>query len=270
MKPLIYFAHGNGFPSLCYQQLLHQLSLFSHCIYLERIGHSQQFPVSENWDHLVQEILHDLQLRADKPVIGVGHSLGGILLALAAIKRPELFQHLILLDSPLIGRFKSKMIRLFKKLNWIDRVTPAHRVRYRKVSWRTREEALAYFKSKLLFKYFTPDCLEDYITHGLTPNEQGFELWFERDIEYQIYRTLPHVLHRYEGQLTVPTHLVYGTKSRVIQAFDRRYMRRFHHIQAYPLPGTHMFPMEVPDETAALIKQLIHTTNKNLLLNHPD
>jgi pimeloyl-ACP methyl ester carboxylesterase len=36
-------------------------------------------------------------------VIGVGHSFGGSLHYIAAVRRPELYERLVLLDSPMFG-----------------------------------------------------------------------------------------------------------------------------------------------------------------------
>ncbi len=100
-------------------------------------------------------------------MIALGHSLGGVLSLLAAIKEPELFKAIIMLDSPLIGPFKSRMVRLAKTVGVIDRITPAFRTKGRRGYWPSKEQLLRYLKTRDLFKTFTDECLEDYITYGL-------------------------------------------------------------------------------------------------------
>lgn len=259
MKDVIHFAHGNGFPALCYKQMLDHLAIrFNYC-YIEQIGHDPQFPVSENWHHLVSEIIASIKKQAAQPVIAVGHSLGGVISLLAAIEEPELFKAVVMLDAPLIGRFKSKMIRLAKYLGVIDRITPAYQTMGRRVHWQTREQVVNYLKSRELFKTFTDACLDDYINYGLEHRENGYYLRFDRSIEYQIYRTIPHVLPKFEGQLKRPATLIYGDKSTVVDKMDIRYMKKHFNVSNVKIPGTHLFPMEHPQAVAEQIIKTVDT-----------
>lgn len=253
MTDVIYFAHGNGFPSLCYRQLLDVLATRHECNYIDTIGHDPRFPVTENWDFLVDELLANIRKQCSEPVIGLGHSLGGVLTLLAAIKEPALFKSIVMIDSPLFGRFKSSMVRLAKSLGMIDRLTPAHRTRGRRLHWQTREELVTYLKSRPLFRTFSDACLEDYIQFGFKKTDAGYQLVFNTHIEYLIFRTIPHHLPHYEGQLQVPASLIYGDKSSVVDRFDVRYMTKKYHVNCYRLKGTHMLPMEHPEAVAKKI-----------------
>ncbi len=257
MKEVLHFAHGNGFPSPCYKQLLQQLQQKFDCCYIDRVGHSPDFPVSENWHHLVNEVIDSIQTQSSQPVIAVGHSLGGVLSLLAAIEQPLLFRAVIMLDSPLLGRFKSSIVRFSKALGVIDRVTPAFRTRERREHWENREQVVTYLKSRKLFKTFTDVCLNDYIEHGMQKNDDGYSLRFDPKIEYQIYRTIPHILHKYKGKLHVPTALIYGNKSNVVDSADIRYMEKSYGVLSYETKGTHMYPMEYPEDTCALILDVV-------------
>jgi len=53
MKEVIHFAHGNGFPSPCYRQLLSGLEKEYDVKYIDRIGHNPLYPITENWHFLV-------------------------------------------------------------------------------------------------------------------------------------------------------------------------------------------------------------------------
>ncbi len=260
MNEIIHFAHGNGFPSLCYRQMLMPLNQEITCYYVKQVGHNRDFPVTENWHYLVAEVINSITTKTSKPVIGLGHSLGGVLTLLAAIEKPDLFRAIILLDSPLVGRFKSELVRLSKALGIIDHLTPAYRTRMRRRHWSTREQVWDYLKHKRLFRYFTDACLNDYIDYGLKKDESGYSLRFEREIEYQIYRTLPHTLYQYEKKLQVPTALIYGRKSSVLDRFDLKNMQQQYDIMCYEMNGTHMFPMEYPEKTAELILNIIKNT----------
>lgn len=259
MKEKLYFAHGNGFPAQCYSQLLKQLSIWYDCFYIDMIGHNPLFPVTENWHLLVNELLDDIQSKVKQPVIAVGHSLGGVLSFFAAIEQPHLFKAVIMIDSPLLGRFKSNMLKLAKIMKVIDRVTPALRTRSRREHWRTKDELITYLKSRDLFKTFTTKCLQDYIDYGCELTTTGYKLRFDRHIEYLIYRTIPHILHEYKGKLQVPAGLIFGEKSTVVTQRDAQYMRTHYNISSAQLPGTHMLPMEFPEEVANTINKLLNS-----------
>lgn len=189
--------------------------------------------------------------------------MGGVLNLLAAIEHPELFKMVIMLDSPLIGTFKSSMVRLAKALGIIDRVTPAFRTRGRRMYWENKEQLINYLKTRDLFKTFTDACLNDYITYGLEYKEDGYYLRFDRHIEYQIYRTIPHVIPTYEGKLSVPAALIYGDKSTVVGKMDVRYMKKYFNVASYKTKGTHLFPMEYPEIVAMQIIKIISGLNLN-------
>ncbi|MBN9229718.1 MAG: alpha/beta hydrolase [Legionella sp. 40-6] len=250
MKELIHFAHGNGFPALCYRQMLEALTDYADYCYLDRIGHNPKYPVSENWHNLVAELIESVRLQADRPVIAVGHSLGGALSFLAAAERPELFKAVILLDSPLLGPLKSTMVRLAKALGFIDHVTPAHKTRARRQHWQTRDEVIDYLRSRELFANFTTECLYDYVDYGLEHTNKGYSLRFNRAIEYRIYRTIPHIIPAYEGKFNLPAALIYGAKSNIVGTMDLHYMKKKFGIVCQKTSGSHLFPMEYPQQAA--------------------
>ncbi|MGH8747433.1 MAG: alpha/beta fold hydrolase, partial [Burkholderiales bacterium] len=72
--------------------------------WIEAIGMDPCYPVTEGWPHLVEQLIDTLEREyRGAPVLGVGHSLGGYLSFLAAVRRPELFRAIVLLDAPVIG-----------------------------------------------------------------------------------------------------------------------------------------------------------------------
>ncbi len=259
MRELIHFAHGNGFPSPCYKQFLGYLTQRYDYCYIDKVGHNPLYPVEENWQKLVEEVLESVKTQANQPVIAIGHSLGGVLSLLAAIEEPSLFKMVIMLDSPLIGPFKSHMVRLAKALGVIDRITPAFRTKGRREYWQDRDQLIHYLKTRELFKTFTDECLNDYISYGLEHKDDGYYLRFDRHIEYQIYRTIPHTIPKLKGRLNTPTALIYGDQSTVVDKMDRRYMRSHFGIKTFKIKGTHLFPMENPKGAANQVFHAVDT-----------
>ena len=78
----------------------------------EALGMDPRHPPTEGWPHLVEQLIESIR----EPVYGVGHSLGGYLNFLAAVKRPELFRAIVLLDAPIIGPVRGSMLGATKRL----------------------------------------------------------------------------------------------------------------------------------------------------------
>ncbi|MBA2605642.1 MAG: alpha/beta hydrolase, partial [Acidobacteria bacterium] len=78
-KQIIHFAHANGFPAKTYNKLFSFLEDDFEINFLERHAHNPKFPVTDGWERLRDELREELQKRYAQRIIGVGHSLGGIL-----------------------------------------------------------------------------------------------------------------------------------------------------------------------------------------------
>jgi pimeloyl-ACP methyl ester carboxylesterase len=185
----------------------------------------------------------------------VGHSLGGYLNYLAAVRRPELFRAIVLLDAPIIGPFRGSMLGATKRLGIVDRVTPAGATRDRRSTWQTREEARAHFRTRKLFRNFAPECLDDYVAHGLVETRTGLRLKIDPAIEYQIYRTIPHDMMRHLKSLRVPAAFIGGADSDVVRRIRLAGMRPKFRMRK--VPGGHLFPFEQPREAATSLVQVL-------------
>ncbi|AZL69730.1 MULTISPECIES: alpha/beta fold hydrolase [Pseudomonas] len=255
MSQQIFFAHANGFPSATYGKLFAALAPDYQVRHLAQHAHDPRFPVNDNWQSLVDELLHHLE-QQDAPVWGVGHSLGGVLHLHAALRRPELYRGVVMLDSPVLTRVDEWLIQAAKRLGFIDRITPAGRTLGRREAFSDRDSARSYFAGKSLFRHFDPDCLEAYLEHGLERAQDGLRLRFDPATEISIYRSIPHASPLPPRQLQVPLAVVRGAQSRVIRRHHALGVRGMARGEYHSLPGGHMFPLERPLDTASLIKGL--------------
>jgi len=115
-----------------------------------------------------------------------------------------------MLDSPTLTFADQWVIRAAKRFGFIDRITPAGRTLGRREAFADFDEALRYFGGKSLFRRFDPDCLADYVRHGLAANGQGLRLKFDPATEISIYRNVPHAAPGSPRRLAVPLALVRG------------------------------------------------------------
>ena len=132
MKDILHFSHANGFPAGTYRVLFEALSAHYDVRSIDRIGHNPDYPVTDNWRHLEAELIHYFEHHYRQPVIAVGHSLGGLLSLMVAVKRPDLVKALIMLDSPALSPLEANGLRLVKRLGLVDKVTPAGRTEGRR------------------------------------------------------------------------------------------------------------------------------------------
>jgi pimeloyl-ACP methyl ester carboxylesterase len=220
--------------------------------WIEAIGTDPRYPVTEGWGHLVEQLIHAIR----EPVYAVGHSLGGYLSFLAAVRRPELFRAIVLLDAPIIGTFRGGMLGVTKRLGIVDRVTPAGATRDRRSHWESEEQAGAHFRSRRLFRHFSDECLEDYVRHGTVRDPAGaLRLRIDPLVETQIYRTIPHGMMENLRELRVPAGFIGGADSDVVRRVRLAGMRPKFRLRK--VPGGHLFPLERPREAAQAVVQLL-------------
>lgn len=253
----IHFAHANGFPARTYSKLFSFLEDDFEINYLERHGHNPEFPVTEGWEFLIKELKTEIQIRYTKPIIGIGHSLGGILHLLVAAENPKLYQQIILLDAPIISRLSSFGLKFLKKTNLFEKYSPTLSTKFRRSVWKDENEAFEHFNKKEKFNAFDEEVLRDYVKHGTEKCEKGIKLFFKPRIEAKIYETLPVNLPKLRGQLQIPISFIGGTDSREARLAKLGFMKRNFQIKFHFLKGSHLFPLEKPQKTAEFIKKAI-------------
>jgi pimeloyl-ACP methyl ester carboxylesterase len=259
--PTIVFSHGNSFPASTYGVMLAALKKRGFTVKaIEKLGHDARYPVTNNWPHLVQQLADFTQPLVDKSgekVFFVGHSLGGIVSTLCASKHPELVQGVVLLDSPVIGGWKAQALKAAKASGLVGSISPGKVSQRRTQSWASSQAAYDSFKSKRAFARWDDDCLRDYIAHGTYEGDDGKRhLAFDRRIETQIYNTLPDHLESTlrKHPLQCPAAFIGGLQSDELKQTGTEFTAKFTHSRMLWQDGSHLFPMEKPAATAALIE----------------
>ncbi|MCG1018874.1 MULTISPECIES: alpha/beta fold hydrolase [Burkholderiaceae] len=260
MKSVIHFSHANGFPASTYRTIFAELADDYDVRFIERYGHDPRYPVTHDWPHLVDQLLDDVAARLEQPVWLVGHSLGGYLSVMAALKKPHWVKGVVMLDSLLIAGWRSRLLGVTQWAGLDERLSPAVLTRKRRTHWPSRDEAWRHFKRKQAFARWDKRMFADYIDHGIPPLGLGGTraLAFDRDIEYRIYRTLPCTLgaHLAHGA-PVPVGFVAGTHSREVRQVGLDATRRIVGPHFDWIDGSHLFPMERPFDTARAIRRLL-------------
>jgi len=252
----IVFSHANGFPAGTYRKLFEIWRAAGHAVHaVEKFGHDLGYPVTSNWPHLRDELIHFAERAADGPVFFVGHSLGGFLSVLAAAKRPDLARGVLLLDSPIISGWKARALQLAKATGLGERFSPGFVSKRRRQHWPGAQAAYEHFASKPAFARWDPAVLRDYIAAGTEPHAGQRRLAFSREVETEIYNTLPHHVPRLlrTHPLRCPMAFIGGTESAEVRQVGLRTTQRLTEGRVSWIEGGHLFPMERPRETAEAV-----------------
>lgn len=257
---VIVFSHANSFPAGVYRVLFEAWREAGFDVRaLPCYGHDPRFPVTNNWPHLRDQLLEFVAQQGGDPVYLVGHSLGGMVSLLAACKRPRIARGIVLLDSPVVAGWRAHTWRMAKAARLAPRISPARVARTRRYRWPSREALREHFARKAVFARWDPRMLDDYVASAFVTDGSQWRLDFDRTIEARIYETLPdHIgplLKRH--RLNCPVAYIGGERSAEARQAGLEATRRLVGERFWIEPGTHLFPMEHPEETAAAVLRAI-------------
>ncbi len=259
-RPTIVFSHANGFPAGTYRLLFEAWRAAGHrVVAIERIGHDPAHPVTSNWPHLRDHLLQFAEQQAPgERVCFVGHSLGGFLSVMAAAWRPQKARAVVMLDSPIISGWKAHALQVAKTTRLIARVSPGKVSRRRRHHWPDADAVHAHFQTKTTFARWDRRVLADYVACGFDDAGDGSGarvLGFRREVETRIYDTLPHQIPQLLRRHPVrcPVAFVGGTRSNEVKQVGLVATRALTHGRIEWIEGSHLFPMEQPEATAAAV-----------------
>lgn len=262
MKPTLVFSHANGFPAGTYQQLFtHWQAAGWRVLAIDKFGHDPHYPVTSNWPRLRDQLIDFIAAQAPGGAYLVGHSLGGLLSLLAASRRPDLAQGLVLLDSPVITGWRAHTVQVLKRSRLMQRLGPGKVSVTRRHQWPSPEAVLAHYAAKSKFARWAPGLLTDYVAAGTERRGGNTVLAFDREVETRIYNTLPHhlgaVLRRHP--VRCPVGFLAGTRSAEIRQGGLGMAHALAGDRFAWIEGTHLYPMEKPIATADAVLALLAT-----------
>ena len=257
-KETLFFTHATGFQSPMYHSFLKGFEESFDVQSIPRLGQNQRYPLNENWANLVLEVIDFLEGQK-KPVVALGHSMGGLLNFLAAVKRPDLFKLVVLLDSPVLMGRSAFVFRLSKWVGLSDHMTPAKKSKKRKSSWDNKNEAWQYLKNNGLFKRFSPESLKAYFDYGIKEDASGrASLSLPVEEEVGLFRTTPHHLD-FLCPKKLPPLLYVQANKRVVtnQHSIDRFVQKFKGTKM-SIEGGHLFPLETPESSSGEVLSMIN------------
>lgn len=262
--PLVHLAHANGMPPETYRAALEPLLERFRVVatYARPLRAGAPAPSAlAGWDELTDELAEAL-VGLGGPMIGIGHSMGGVSTLRVAARRPELFSKLVLLDPTLLAGKRLWLLRLAHLLAIEHLGNPMKSTLTRTNRWESRARALESFRRNPLFEKFTDEALAAYVEHGLVERGgpgSGVELRYSREWEARIYQTTPTGVWREKFPASIPTLVVRGGRSRVFtRESERAFLARQPDARVEVVDDAgHVLAHERPREVARLIAEFV-------------
>ena len=170
-------AHANGFPKELYEPLwddlfrtLKKQGLAIKGIWIADVAHQGMSGVlnedklgnDPSWYDHPRDLLYMInhfRKEMSRPLVGVGHSMGGTHLVKLAYLHPRLMASLVLIDPVIQSDFPSSPDR------W--RFANPQASAFRRDHWPTRAEAALTFKKSKFYQSWDPRVLDLWLKHGL-------------------------------------------------------------------------------------------------------
>ncbi|MFT5812496.1 MAG: pimeloyl-ACP methyl ester carboxylesterase [Psychroserpens sp.] len=266
----IHLLHGTGFSSMTLAAMASQLPK-DWSIWLTDVpGHgnsTQPTTRMPNWQKMANTVADAIYLQANVkengPLIGIGHSMGGVLTLLAAVKYPDLFSEIILLDPVL---FKTEMIiaqQLMRATGTWRKGALVKSVANRTSTWPNLAIMKESIANKSFYKAWHPQVISDYCeSSSSASNNDSVQLSCQPNWEASIFGSYPKGLWRAIYKINIPVEILIANKSYFfIPAAVKRAAKINKTIQWQTFGQHHCFPMEQPIETAKKITELIASYN---------
>jgi pimeloyl-ACP methyl ester carboxylesterase len=247
--PALVFTPGNGFAVQAYRPFLAHLpgDVTVHALNHRGHGGSVAPERLESWDGLLADLRAYVERELEPPVILAGHSMGAMLALRLAAEAPALAAGLLLLEPPLrlapgqaLTPGEAEGRRVF-----IDRA------RNRRADWPSRAEAEAWFAGSVVYRLWTPEARRGFLEAGLLERPDGsVTLATPPWLEAALYETVPQQeLYAWAARAPCAAVLYRGLESPVpsLPAYEAL-ANALPVCALVPVPGTHAFPMEHPDE----------------------
>ncbi|MGH1363211.1 MAG: alpha/beta fold hydrolase [Calditrichia bacterium] len=258
----LHFAHANAYPPGCYRELLSLLGDKHRILASEARPLWQDAPLEgdKSWVSFADDLIRFLDSRKESGIIGVGHSMGAVVTLIAAVKRPDLFSKIILIEPVLLHRNLYRLSGLMPlKLRRLI-IPPIKIAEKRRNFWSSREEAFKSFRKKKVFRLFSDSALQNYISSGLTSTKDGFKLRFSPEWEARVYAIASSSWALFE-QLSMPSLSIRAEETNAIFSNSWQEWQKLNNNGQFVTISqtTHLLPFEVPQQLSKLVLHFIES-----------
>ncbi|MFN2317560.1 MAG: alpha/beta fold hydrolase [Gemmatimonadales bacterium] len=263
--PPLHLAIANGFPPATYAPFCQPLLVDYHTFCLPPralwpdIG--QPPPRPGTWVTLAEDLLAGLKEHARGPVMGVGHSYGGVATLLAAVREPQRFRKLVFLDPTILPPKVMAEIADLRRRGEPARFDLVQGARRRRSRFASVDEAYAFWRSRTLFKLWPDSTLRLYAESMTQPaaDGDGLELTWTGEWEAYYYESFYAETWVEAARLSsdIPLLVITGGSSTTVVSETVEEMRRvwpWADIRTIPGHG-HLFPQEMGAAAGEMVRE---------------
>jgi len=253
--PLVVLLHANGFCAATWAPIAEALRRRFRVVALDARGHGDSTavdpaadPDAYAWSVLAADV--DRALRAllartghARIAIGVGHSMGGALVAHNAVLHATRFERLLLCDPVLMPPRSPSPAADAPAGNPLAASTRKRRDRFPSPA-----EAYAHCRSRALYADFTPEALALYVGFGMRETASGeLALKCDRDVEAAIFDNggtldlMPRI-----GDLAAEVLILHAGRGGFSRPYYELLASRAPRARVEGVDAGHLFPMDEP------------------------
>lgn len=267
-RPVLHWAHANGFNGRTYEPLLTPLADKFDLYAWDARGHGRTKLRAEpremtGWDIYGRDLIGLAEHLADKHGKKIwlgGHSMGGCASVIAAAQRPDLVAGLILAD-PVITPRTGPLARLIMRVKKTGGTQLAEMAKKRRAIWPDRDTVTKAYTGRGAFASWGEGFLDAYLEGGLEAGDDGLHLACAPHWEAANFKGPQLDCKKFIRRLNVPFTLLtaeHGSTTYFRQPFEALALDKKIEIVA---GTTHFLPMEVPDYLRAEIVARISKTS---------
>ena len=258
-----HLLHGNGLCSRVLQPLAEQLEPEGQFLFTDVPGHGlskQGMSHRPDWNQIAESIALSIEERSSSPVIGIGHSLGGILTLLAAAQHPKLFKRIILLDPVLFPPYLLLVQRFLYYSGLSHQRGLIRAVKSRRRSWSSRPRMFDSLASKPLYQGWEPEALSAFVNYGSVTSDTDGQCTLACDPEWEaaIFTSWPTRLWSCVRQVQCPLDILVASHTYpFVSQGAKKAAKQNKQVQVHYINGSHCFAMEAVAETAKRLSVII-------------
>ncbi len=264
----LHFTHANGYTPAAYTPLIETLTpryrVFSMLLRPLWPEHAQGPNGVKDWSPLADDLITFLDQLGEKNVIGVGHSIGGVITLLAALRRPELFRAVVMIDPVLFPPGFLLAWTVIDKLGLTRHIHPliATTLRRQRV-FESTDAMYDSYRRKAVFSRIDDHNLRMCVEALVRPRSDGqVELIYSPEWEARLYLVGPQV----DWQLWKELHTL-RPPALIVRGGDVEpgwpdgmgaVKKRLPHAEIRTVHGAgHLVPLEKPSVVGAVITSFL-------------
>jgi pimeloyl-ACP methyl ester carboxylesterase len=270
----VHFLHANGYPPACYRPLLRLLTAQYHtiCMLLRPLWKGSNPAEINDWDPFSEDFLRLLDEQKCDRVIAIGHSIGATVTLRTALKEPNRFQALVLIEPvifPLYFILGWNLVRAFGLGNRLNPKIEGALKRRREFD--DLDQVFTGYRRRDIFRFFSDENLRSLISGMTIPKTTNrnnassmkeYELAYSPEWEARIYSTsLWHDWDLWRGisRLEVPTLILRGAYTDTFwESTSRSITKRNSKVRIVTLEkSTHLLPFEKPLEVFDITRSFL-------------